>query len=166
MQILLLHVWSHFKQLEHCSLRECLQLDIAARDLPSPYYLIEIILEAWSLMLRLPARMLFILMVGCCAHLFPEDQADTCSLEATKEHADDMLAASITADRGWHGLEAKCSVFVTSPVPVSCPSALLLQKPFRTKQQKRDARLLLPDCYTEVLCFFKCGVIPVRSELQ
>lgn len=55
-------------------------IDVAVRDLPSFYYLIKIILEAWSLMLRLPTRMPFILMAGCCVHLFPENQADTCSL--------------------------------------------------------------------------------------
>lgn len=65
-----------------------------------------------------------------------------------------MLAASITTDGEWQQLEAKCSVFVTSPIPVCYPS-ILLQKPSHIKQWKRDTSLFLPACCTEVPHFFR-----------
>lgn len=65
-----------------------------------------------------------------------------------------MLAASITTDGEWQQLEAKCSMFVTSPVSVCYPS-ILLQKPSHIKQWKKDTSLFLPACCTEVPHFLR-----------
>lgn len=78
-----------------------------------------------------------------------------------------MLAASITTDGEWQWLEAKCSVFVTSPVPFCCPS-ILLQKSSCIKQWKTDTSLFLPARYTEVPRFFQTaaedGVLQAESS--